>query len=460
MGRWPGSAKPPSTPSPEGATYPIPQTNLHHGGTEAQRKTGGCSAPQAARADGRAPLLIQEGDGAVSAGGGYEIQEGSAAEAMMSVNRKYGACPGFPPYPPSCDASAWQTGGRGYTKKTSYCTLLDMAIESALQQLESEVNSEIAWAFGDVLRLWSGRTNWRTCLLLQNLETNHPNLASWNELIRRTRHALSNDTELQVKAKILLSPGSIRFDDVMEDFIAEMLAAQYLQSHGHSEIRFVSVDEAIHTDLQSRYGDYVCVTEAKNLREPRALTKAAFRRWNTNKAAAPERYQFTADLVDIDDPLSDLTSEQEAAVVAFIDELPQLKRPSRQIRDLPGGPRVSVRVSDGRSVIITQGGGPFRIDGTYGLEAQGQRGLILKLLEPTRKALSQLYADSVPADYRRLLYMRWKPPEQFRVTPEGLEKVRRYVQEGVRSFVYWTFLPPPCYSDRSHIRRPRSNSSG
>jgi hypothetical protein len=36
--------------------------NLHHRGTEAQRKTGGCSAPQAARADGRAdrrtPLLI------------------------------------------------------------------------------------------------------------------------------------------------------------------------------------------------------------------------------------------------------------------------------------------------------------------------------------------------------------------------------------------------------------------
>ena len=54
--------------SPERATYPIPQTNLHHGGTEAQRKTGGCSAPQAARTDGRAPLLIQEGDGAFARG--------------------------------------------------------------------------------------------------------------------------------------------------------------------------------------------------------------------------------------------------------------------------------------------------------------------------------------------------------------------------------------------------------
>jgi hypothetical protein len=84
---------------------------------------------------------------------------------------------------------------------------------------------------------------------------------------------------------------------------------------------------------------------------------------------------------------------------------------------------------------MTQGGGPFRVDGAYGLVAQGQRGLILKLLEHTRKALGQLYADPVPDDYRRLLYVRWKPPEQFVVTPEGLEDVRRSVQEGVRSFV-------------------------
>jgi hypothetical protein len=35
----------------------------------------------------------------VRAGGGYEIQEGSAAEALTSVNRKYGACAGFPRFP-------------------------------------------------------------------------------------------------------------------------------------------------------------------------------------------------------------------------------------------------------------------------------------------------------------------------------------------------------------------------
>jgi hypothetical protein len=86
-------------------------------------------------------------------------------------------------------------------------------------------------------------------------------------------------------------------------------------------------------------------------------------------------------------------------------------------------------------VIIKQGGGPFRVDGPCGLVAEGQRGLILKLLEPTRKALGQLYADPVPDDYRRLLYVRWKPPEQFIVIPDELEDVRRSVQEGVRSFV-------------------------
>ena len=34
---------------------------------------------QGGRTGGRAPLLIQEGDGALSAGGGYEPQGGSAS---------------------------------------------------------------------------------------------------------------------------------------------------------------------------------------------------------------------------------------------------------------------------------------------------------------------------------------------------------------------------------------------
>lgn len=70
-----------------------------------------------------------------------------------------------------------------------------MAVEDALHELEAETNAEISWAFGDVLRLWATRDNWRTCLLLQHLETNHRNLTAWNELVRKTRLALANDAD-------------------------------------------------------------------------------------------------------------------------------------------------------------------------------------------------------------------------------------------------------------------------
>jgi len=79
---------------------------------EENRRTLRATGCQGGRADRRPPLLIQEGYGAFAPGGGYEIQEGSAAsrrggyrtltpnsspssqwkaaEAIMSVNRKYG----------------------------------------------------------------------------------------------------------------------------------------------------------------------------------------------------------------------------------------------------------------------------------------------------------------------------------------------------------------------------------
>jgi hypothetical protein len=67
--------------SPKGATYPILQVSLHHGGTEARRHRGKqADAPPhrlPGRTDGRTPLLIQEGDGAFAPGGGYGLQEGS-----------------------------------------------------------------------------------------------------------------------------------------------------------------------------------------------------------------------------------------------------------------------------------------------------------------------------------------------------------------------------------------------
>jgi hypothetical protein len=63
----------------------------------------------------------------------------------------------------------------------------------------------------------------------------------------------------------------------------------------------------------------------------------------------------------------------------------------------------------------------------------------MKLLEHTRKALSQLYADQVPDDNLRLLYVRWRPPEQFVVAPDELENVRKIVQEGLRLFIGLSF---------------------
>lgn len=314
-----------------------------------------------------------------------------------------------------------------------------MSVEGALENLELEANSEIAWAFGDVLREWARRDNWQACIPLQHLEGNDGRMQGWNSLVQRTRQTLADETELPAKARQLLLPRKIQFNDVMEDFIAEMHAAQYLHSLGHIDIHFLPDSGPIHTDLQSRIGDQPYVTEAKNLRDPRALTKVAFKRWQHNRAIDPQQYAFTATAVDMDDPLGDLSPEQEAAIIVLIDELPTWNRPSRRTRTLKGGRRVSVSVSSGPSTLITYGGGPFRLDGPFGLIAKANRNLLLKLLEHARKALSQLYADPVPNDFRRLLYVRWRPPEQFVVTPEGLEHVRNSMQNQLQAFIGESF---------------------
>jgi len=42
-----------------------------------------------------------------------------------------------------------------------------------------------------------------------------------------------------------------------------------------------------------------------------------------------------------------------------------------------------------------------------------QRAVVTKLLEPTRKALTQLYSTAVPTDYRRSLSFVGSPPTKF-----------------------------------------------
>jgi|SRR5579864_10534 len=97
-----------------------------------------------------------------------------------------------------------------------------MPIDDVLRNLESEANADIAWAFGDTLRDWCRLPDWRSSVLLQHLETKNRNLAVWNELIRNSRRALDRESELPIKARALLAPCSAGFNDVMDDFIAEM----------------------------------------------------------------------------------------------------------------------------------------------------------------------------------------------------------------------------------------------
>ena len=82
------------------------------------------------------------------------------------------------------------------------------------------------------------REDWRDCPILQHLETGARNLEAWNELFRRTRNVLIDEDDLPNKARILLVPQNPNFDAALDDFIAEMLAAQYLRRLGHQDIRF------------------------------------------------------------------------------------------------------------------------------------------------------------------------------------------------------------------------------
>ena len=58
--------------------------------------------------------------------------------------------------------------------------------EDALNRLIEPANSQINWAFGNLLRARATRADWLKCRLLQQLETG-ANLDAWDELCRR-RH--------------------------------------------------------------------------------------------------------------------------------------------------------------------------------------------------------------------------------------------------------------------------------
>lgn len=300
-----------------------------------------------------------------------------------------------------------------------------------MQALIAEANQHINWAIGEPLRERAKREDWRDCPILQHLETGARNLEAWNELFRRTRNVFTDENELPKKARGLLVPQNQKFDAALDDFIAEMLAAQYLQRLGHQDIRFTSEADAITADLISSHNGTTYVCEAKNLREPRSLTFVAFARWHRNRAAEPHRYKFTAEFLSIDEPFEDLTAQQTTAVQNLVDALPDRKRPSTFTEMLPGNRSLRVKLTDGIGVMLRMGPGPFAVND---VDEESMRATILKLLEPTRKALVQLYSTAVPTDYRKLLFLRWKAPEEIVAIGE-IENVRGPVVAALQRFV-------------------------
>ena len=306
-----------------------------------------------------------------------------------------------------------------------------MALDDAMRSLGDAANRQINWAIGDLLRRRGARQDWRQCPILQHLEAAAPNLNAWNELFRRTREALADEGTLPKKALVLLHPDNPTFDLALDDFIAEMLGAQYLSALGHENIRFFSEKEPITADLMSTNNEITYVTEAKNLREPNSLTYVAFARWHHNRGANPGDFNFAVEFLELEDPFEDLTAVQATAVRNLVDTLPQRQRPSTFAVTLPGNRRVRVRLGEGGGVMLRHGPGPFLVNEVV---EECQRAVVTKLLEPTRKALTQLYSTAVPTDYRRLLFVRWKPPDEVLAIGEA-DRVRTAVHNNLQLFV-------------------------
>jgi hypothetical protein len=300
----------------------------------------------------------------------------------------------------------------------------------ALRALLEPENQQINWAIGDLLRERAGRPDWRRCPILQHLETN-TRLELWNELFHRTREALANEADLPAKAQELLQPSKPTFDQNLDDFIAEMVAVQYLSFWGHTGIRFLTQRDRVKTDLISEFNEITYVTEAKNMREPNSLAFVAFGRWHENQAADPNSFNFLFECLRIDDPSEDLTLEQVAAIRGLIDELPNRRRPSEFDFTLPGDRSIRISISDGAPVAVRYGPGPFLVNEAV---EEWQRGLVVKVLEPARKALTQLYSRGVPPNYRKLLFFRWKPPEGPLEIGEA-DNVRAAVLESCQAFI-------------------------
>jgi hypothetical protein len=321
----------------------------------------------------------------------------------------------------------------GQGKKGDFAVKKEIVL-AALGQPENEA---INWAIGLLLRQRLEQEGSEGIIILQHLASASPRLQAWNALFDRARKALGSPDELPMKAELLLANVKIaKFDDALDDLNAELLGVLYLAAQGHGSIRFLPEGDDITVDFESKFAGITYFTEIKNLREPKSLSFVAFKRWQRNRSADPQKFSFRADFVDIDDPFEDLTSEQESAVNALVDGLPDCQVPSTVTRMFPGGRRIRIRLAEGTPVMIRQGPGPFLVGPVV---EEAQRGLVLKLLEPARKALSQLYRSGIPPESRRLLLVRWKLPEEIAAIGES-ESVRTAVHEQTQGFLR-SFFP-------------------
>ncbi len=307
-----------------------------------------------------------------------------------------------------------------------------MKKQDVLGALDQPDNEVINWAIGPLLRQKLEHEGWEGIIILQQLASASPRLQAWNGVFDRARKELGSPDDLPMKAALLLANvKTAKFDDALDDLIAELLGVLYLAAQGHGSIRFLPDGSDITVDLESKFEGITYYTEIKNLREPKSLSFVAFKRWQRNRTAHPDKFAFRADFVEIDDPFEDLTSEQETAVNALVDGLPDCQVPSCVTRMFPGGRRIRIRLAEGAPVMIRQGPGPFLVGPVV---EEAQRGLVLKLLEPARKALSQLYRPDVPAESRRLLFVRWKLPEELGPIGEQ-DNVRSAVHQQTQNFL-------------------------
>jgi hypothetical protein len=309
---------------------------------------------------------------------------------------------------------------------------LMMAADDVIAALERPENEAIESTIGPVLRKRLDQEGWEEITLLQHLDQSSPRLQAWNGLFTRARQSLADPTDLPAKGSQLLGNISCsRFNDVLDDFVAETLAVIYLAESGHTEIRFAPDGGPVTIDVASQYEGVDCFTEVKNLREPRSLSFVAFKRWNVNRATNPDLFTFQADLLDLDDPLRDLTADQEAGVNALVDDLSNRKVPSEFDYMLPGERKVRVRLTEGSPVMLRHGSGPFLVGPVV---ENAKRSLLLKFMDPARKALSQLYRPGVREDAKRLLFVRWKLPEEIAAIGEA-ENVRMSVHKHAQGFL-------------------------